>query len=241
MNELFAVLAASAGGIVPALVWLWFWLREDSEHPEPRKLIALAFLAGSVAVGVVIPIEQLMAAFANANPGIATGLGITIETLTFIFWAAIEEITKFSAAAVAVLWRHEDDEPIDPVIYMVVVALGFAAAENALFLLSPLSGSSLPQTIITGDYRFVGATLLHVLASSVIGGSMALSFYGSWVKKVIYISLGVILSIFLHGLFNILIMNAAPQEMVQTFSLVWAGLIALIAFLEYVKRMPRRR
>ena len=240
MNELTAVLAAAAGGLFPALVWLWFWLREDSEHPEPRKLIALAFLAGSITVGIVIPIEQFAAAYVSANPGLAAALGIGAETLTFLLWSGIEEIMKFAAAAATVLWRHEDDEPIDPVIYMVVVALGFAAAENALFLLSPLSGITLSQTIITGDYRFVGATLLHVLASSVIGGAMALSFYKSWRIKWLYILVGVILSIFLHGLFNVLIMNAAPESMVQTFSLVWAGLIGLIAFLEFIKRMPRR-
>ena len=240
MNELWAVLGASAGGLFPALVWLWFWLREDSEHPEPKRLIALAFLAGSIAVGVVIPIEQLAAAYVNANPSLASALGVGVETLTFLLWSGIEEVTKFLAAAASVLWRHEDDEPIDPVIYMVVVALGFAAAENALFLLSPLSGVTVAQTIITGDYRFIGATLLHVLASSVIGASMALSFYKPWRIKWLYVAAGVILAICLHGLFNVLIMNAAPEAMVQTFSLVWAGLIGLIAFLEFIKRLPRR-
>ena len=42
MPELGSVIAAAAGGILPALAWLWFWRREDSTHPEPRRLIALA-------------------------------------------------------------------------------------------------------------------------------------------------------------------------------------------------------
>lgn len=239
MNEVWAVLGASAGGLFPALVWLWFWLREDSAHPEPRRLVALAFFAGSLTVGLVIPIEQFAAAYIAAHGELASGLGTTVQNLTFIVWAAIEELFKFFAAAAAVLWRHEDDEPIDPVIYMVVVALGFAAAENALFLLSPLSGLTLAQTIITGDYRFVGATLLHVLASATIGGAMALSFYKRRWKKTTYLFVGVILSIGLHGLFNVFIMDAKPEQMVQIFSLVWAGLIGLIAFLEFVKRMRR--
>ena len=46
MSELTPILAAMAGGFLPALAWLWFWRREDAPHPEPRKLIALAFLAG---------------------------------------------------------------------------------------------------------------------------------------------------------------------------------------------------
>ena len=58
MSEITTVIAASLGGLLPALAWLWFWLREDSKHPEPRRLIALAFLAGMVAVAVAIPLEK---------------------------------------------------------------------------------------------------------------------------------------------------------------------------------------
>ena len=240
--NLSSFLGAVVGGVGPALLWLWFWLREDSKHPEPRKLIALAFLAGMVAVAIVIPIEQWIAGVIQVDQGFLTGLfGATAETLTFLAWSAIEEVTKFIMAYITVLRRKDDDEPIDPIIYMVVVALGFAAAENALFLISPLSGLTAAQTIITGDYRFVGATLLHVLASSVIGASMALSFYKSRSKRIRYTICGVILSICLHGLFNFLIMNTAPENMVRTFSFVWAGLIALLAFLEFVKRLPVRR
>jgi RsiW-degrading membrane proteinase PrsW (M82 family) len=222
-------LFAAIGGIVPALLWLWFWLREDSKHPEPRRLIALAFIAGMVAVFLVIPIEKWVA-----------GL-LASQTLIFLAWSATEELMKFAVCWITVLRRREDDEPIDPVIYMVVVALGFAAAENALFLVSPLSGITLSQTIITGDYRFVGATLLHVLASAAIGASLALSFYKPRRVRWRYLLAGVILSIFLHGLFNFLIINTAPEEMIRTFALVWVGLIVLMAILEFIKRIPRYR
>ena len=220
-------------------MWFWFGFREDSARPEPKRLVALAFFAGSIAVALVIPLEQFAAAYIAAHGELVNSFQTTGQNLTFIIWAAIEELFKFPVAAAVVLWRHEDDEPIDPVIYMVVVALGFAAAENALFLLSPLSGLTLAQTIITGDYRFVGATLLHVLASATIGGSLALSFYKPRWKKALYLVVGVILSITLHGLFNVFIMNAKPEQMVQIFGFVWAGLIGLIAFLEFVKRMRR--
>ena len=234
-----AFFGAILGGIGPALIWLWFWLREDSKHPEPRRIIALAFLTGMVAVAIVIPVEQWAASFIQKNQlSLMQYVQASAQTLTFLAWSAIEELVKFGLAALIVLRRRDDDEPIDPIIYMVVVALGFAAAENTLFLLSPLSGLTVAQTIITGDYRFVGATLLHVLASATIGGALALSFFKPRWKKTIYLTIGVILSVALHGLFNFLIMNTAPEHMVRTFSFVWAGLIALLAFLEFVKRIP---
>ena len=223
------IFAAMAGGILPALAWLWFWLREDSKHPEPRRLIALAFLAGMCTVAVAIPLEQLAAAF------------VPDQSLTFPIWAAIEEILKFSAALIVVLWRKDNDEPVDAVIYMICVALGFSAAENTLFLWSPLAGHTVFETVVTGNLRFVGATLLHVLSSATIGVSLALSFYkkSRW-AKVEYAVVGVILAILLHSTFNFLILNTPQEYLLRTFVFVWIGVVALLAVLEFVKRIRPR-
>ena len=225
MAELSSVTAAFAGGIFPALAWLWFWRREDSVHPEPRMLIALAFLAGMVTVAIVIPAEKFVASY------------VVNTTLLFTLWSAIEEVMKYLAARVTVLRRRDDDEPIDPVIYMVTVALGFAAAENALFLLSPLSGSTVWQTILTGNLRFVGATLLHVLSSAAIGVMLGLAFYKPLATKRLYALYGVILAIVLHSTFNFLILNTPEDQLLRTFGYVWIGLVALLGVLEYIKRI----
>ncbi|OGG51619.1 hypothetical protein A2704_02435 [Candidatus Kaiserbacteria bacterium RIFCSPHIGHO2_01_FULL_54_36b] len=236
MNGYEPFVAALAGGILPPLAWLWFWRREDSVHPEPRRLIALAFLAGMVAVAVVIPIEKFAKTYIETQElWILTAASAT--TLIFIVWSALEEIIKYVMAKLTVLRRREDDEPIDPVIYMVTVALGFAAAENTLFLLSPLSGDTLLQTVLTGNLRFVGATLLHVLSSAVIGAAIGLSFYKKRSTKRLYTFVGVILAILLHSAFNFLILNTPEEHLLRTFGFVWIGLIALLAVLEYIKRI----
>ena len=224
-KELIAILGATAGGVFPALAWLWFWLREDKAHPEPRRVIALAFLVGMVTVGVVIPIQQAVATF------------LASTTMVFIAWSIIEEVMKYVAARVTVLRSRENNEPIDSVIYMVTVALGFAAAENALFLLSPLAGETFTQSLMTGNLRFVGAMLLHVLSSAVIGVFLALAFYKSKRQKLLFALLGVILAALLHSLFNFLILNTAEEHLLRTFLYVWIGLIVLLAVLEYVKRI----
>ena len=225
MHELIVLMAATAGGVLPALAWLWFWRREDSEHPEPRRLIALAFFAGMCTVALVIPMEKFVA------PYMAT------MTLVFIAWSCIEEVMKYLMAYISVLRRSEDDEPIDPVIYMVTVALGFAAAENVLFLISPLSGTTALQTIMTGNLRFIGATLLHVLASSVIGVALGLSFYKSKRLKRYYTLAGVILAAVLHSIFNILIIQTSDGQVLRTFMYVWIGVVVLLAVIEYIKRI----
>ena len=225
-----SLVAAIAGGMLPALAWLWFWRREDSKHPEPRRLIALAFLAGMCTVGLVVPLEQLVEVY------------IHNQTLLFTAWSAIEETLKLLVAAAVILWNKENDEPLDAVIYMVALALGFSAAENTLFILSPLAGSTLPQIVTTDDFRFIGATLVHILGSGTIGVALALAFYSkSFMRKVWFAFVGLILAIFLHSTFNFLILNTPQAYILRVFTLVWVGIIALLATLEYVKRMTPRK
>jgi RsiW-degrading membrane proteinase PrsW (M82 family) len=226
MSGVETVLAAAAGGVLPALAWLWFWRREDSKHPEPRRLIALAFLGGMVAVAIVIPIQKAVEPY------------IPDQTLLFTAWSFIEEITKYLVALATVLWRREDDEPIDAVIYMVTVALGFAAIENTLFLLNPdLAGGTLAAVIETADLRAVGATLLHVFSSAVVGVALAVSFYKPKRVHYAYAVGGVILAALLHSAFNFFILNTPEDQVMRTFSFVWIGVIALLAALEWIKRL----
>ncbi len=216
---------AVAGGIFPALAWLWFWLKEDSAHPEPRRLIALAFLAGMLTVVIVIPIQKFAAGY------------LSTQTAIFAAWSTIEEFAKYAIAWLVVLHRRENDEPVDAIIYMVAVALGFAGLENALFLLSPLAGDTAIQTFMTGNLRFIGATLLHVFSSAVVGVFLAYSFYKPRLVKEWYAAIGVILASLLHILFNFLILNTADEHLLRAFAGVWVGIIAVLAALEFVKRI----
>jgi len=228
MGEFTGIATAIIGGITPVLLWLWFWLREDAKNPEPRHLIFFAFVAGMITVALVIPMQKFAAGFLAAG------------TVTFIAWSFIEEATKYVAGLASVLLGRDADEPIDMVIYMITIALGFAAVENALFLLSPLAGATVIDHVMTGNLRFIGATLLHVLASAVVGISLALTFY-----KPLYVRLmagfgGVILGSLLHSLFNIRILSAPDEHLLRTFALVWIGVIVLLAIVEYIKRIKPR-
>ncbi len=225
MGEFAPVLLAAVGGAFPALAWLWFWLREDSKHPEPRQLIALAFFMGMLTVAITIPVQK------------AVELIITDTTYKFIAWSFIEEILKFLVASAAILWRKDVDEPVDPVMYMITLALGFAAVENTLFLLSPLAGNTLLEAALTGNLRFIGATLLHVFTSAVVGLFIAMSFYKRPRTRRYYAFAGVLTASILHSMFNFFILTTADQNLFRTFAFVWLGVIAVLAVLEYVKRI----
>lgn len=219
---------ALLGGIFPALLWLWFWLKEDSRCPEPRRLIILAFIAGMVTVPLVLPFQKFAAAH-------------FVGTTVIVLWAAAEELLKFIAAYLLVLKRKDMNEPIDAIIYMITIALGFAAFENTLFLLNPIGDGDIIGSVLTGNLRFIGAMVLHTLASAVIGVAIALSFYKSAMVKRIYIFFGIILAIVLHTLFNFFIIQSNGEKLLEVFIFVWLGIIVLILFFEKIKRMKNPR
>ncbi|HEY5383095.1 MAG TPA: PrsW family glutamic-type intramembrane protease, partial [Candidatus Paceibacterota bacterium] len=130
------------------------------------------------------------------------------------------------------------DEPLDAVIYMVTAALGFAAVENALFLFGSLQQGAL-HGVVTGDLRFIGATLLHTLSSSLIGISLALSFYKSSGLRRLYALGGVILATALHTLFNFFILGQGGDATFFIFMCIWLGIIAVLLVVENIKHPVR--
>ena len=219
MNILYALLA----GILPSLLWLWFWLREDNLHPEPRSLITASFIAGMLVVIAAIVLEKYTADI------------FTDEKYKYIVWAAIEEISKFLAVAIIAFRSKHLDEPIDAMIYFITVALGFVAVENALFILSPLVDGEITKSIVTGNMRFVGASLVHIVSSAVIGFMFGIAFYKKRIVKIFSTIIGVILAITLHASFNLSIINETVTNTLKVFGLVWVAVVILIMLFEEIK------
>ncbi len=218
-----ALFIAILGGVLPALVWLAFWLLEDRCKPEPKRYIVLCFIAGMVAVLPALLIERAMIPHLSG-------------TSLLFGWAITEEVLKFAAACVAALCFAIYDEPLDAVIYTVTAALGFAALENTLFLLAPLQQGDLLHSIITGNLRFIGATLLHTLASATVGLALALSFYRPASVRRMAALVGLILAIVLHTLFNFFILGSGSDSAFWVFLVIWAGVVGVLFTLERVKR-----
>jgi len=214
---------ALLGGVLPAVLWLHFLLKEDARCPEPRSLIIIAMIAGMLAVPASLPLQTF---FAHT---LSSGLPVIVA------WASVEEVMKYLLASLLVLWRRSVNETIDLVIYMVTIALGFAALENALFLIGPFMDGRIVDGLVTNNLRFVGSTLLHVIASSIIGFALALSYLKTRMVRAVYATVGLILAIALHALFNFLIIAPGGSHTLTAFFVVWSGAIVFFALFEILK------
>jgi len=195
--EAFHIIISIVGACIPSIIWLFFFLPED-EHPEPKRLLFLTFGAGAFVSLFVLVVQYvfqqtLVATYQNF-------------ILLIVGLAVIEEVFKFFAAHWTVEHDPNFNEPVDGMIYMIVAALGFATVEN-LFVISSsfsiISTATIEIIVSTLILRFIGATLLHILASGIVGyywakGKMKHSVFVS-------VTFGIIIATFVHSVFNYLI------------------------------------
>jgi protease PrsW len=221
-------------GITPSLIWLSFYFREDC-HPEPKSLLAKTFLMGVIVAPLAIIfqlgfIKILTMIFAPELSGVSAEAALSRRPEFFLWAAFVEEFVKFIAVSLVVFRSIEFDEPIDAMIYMITAALGFAAIENILILYQ-LIPNGITLAISTLAFRFVGATLLHALASAILGYFLAISWFYQDHKRKLLI-MGLLLATIFHFSFNMIIssFNDATPSLIYTTSLllIMAFLISIL-------------
>lgn len=239
------IIIALAGGILPALLWLWFWLHQDRKNPEPRGLIALSFAAGMAVVFFVLPVQKLilvlMPSITNAVDFLAAQWAFAApapETTQAVLWSFTEEFGKFATVFLLAYQSKHFDEPMDCIIYLLTAALGFAAMENALYILKDLAQGGGFLALLDSNLRFIGATILHVVTAGVLGVAFAFAFYRPFWMQFLAGATGITLATLLHAYFNLSIMNAyGTLSTLAVFARFWIAIIGIIILIEIVKRI----
>lgn len=220
------LLLAIMSGILPAIFWLFFWIKEEDESKTtPIGLVILTFILGGLLVFIAIFLEKFSLEF------------IKNKTIQIITWSSIEEILKFLGVMLIIQNSVYIRRPIDYPMYFISTALGFAALENILYLLNLFTSSGAVVGMFTGNLRFLGATLLHAIASGMIGSSLGLAFYSQ--NRTKYLTIGIICAIMLHSVFNFFIMKGSGENFLSVFGFLWVVTIINILIFEKLKRMDK--
>lgn len=152
-------------------------------------------------------------------------------------FAAAEEVIKYISARRFVLRGTDFDEPVDAMIYLITVALGFAAFENIFFLV-PAFGSTLFEGFLITNLRFLGATLLHAVSSGVVGYAVALTFYRH-TRQTWYVSTGLFCATALHMLFNVIVVKSGNAGFGQALIVLVLTSMFLIFAFDRAKKIKR--
>lgn len=185
---------ALGAAVLPPLLWLFFFTRED-RHPEPTALIAYTFSLGGLICIPTLLVQQLL-----KHSGAESALFMLVAL------ALVEELFKFSASFLSTERSKAFDEPIDAMIYTITAALGFAAIENFFYIAGTwqsLVTLAPSDALLTASLRFIGATLLHALASALAGYFWARGIMTN--RRGMFIAVGLAVATAVHSVFNYLI------------------------------------
>ena len=174
-------------GFAPGIYWLLYFYKKDKLEPEPRKLVILAYISGIITALIVMMLQFPLKA----------SYFIGAVLLAPIF----EETGKFLMVRTTIFRNSNFNEPMDGIVYASAVALGFASIENGFYLLRAVAVSRdlLPNVLLTRSLLSVPG---HALFSSNWGLALGEhKFFGNRTGSVVR---GLLLAIFLHGLFNYL-------------------------------------
>ena len=167
----------------PLLIALYF-IKSD-KFPEPQDLILKTFFLG---VLITIP-----AGFLN---GILIWSQPNPEKFSFIA-GITEESLKFLALYWYLKPKVEFNEPMDAIVYGVLISLGFATLENIeyVYLYNP------DQSLVISIMRAFTAIPLHSMCGVIMGFMFGFYiFYG--VKK--YLVYSILIPIIIHSTYNFL-------------------------------------
>jgi len=224
--KLVHIILAICFGVLPSFIWLIYFLKKDPK-PEPKQTLLLCFFYGMLATLPVIYFESLLSfTFSKKVP-----------LVSLLWFAFIEEFFKFFSAKISVSRKKEFDEAIDPMIYLITAAMGFALVENWLYLLAGFFEENFGffDLFFVALGRFLGATFLHASASALLGYFWALSILK--MKKSLLI-LGIISSTFLHAGFNFAIYSLEKigfKALIFVFLLFFLLLLSLPLKLAFKK------
>ncbi|MFH0831194.1 MAG: PrsW family intramembrane metalloprotease, partial [Parcubacteria group bacterium] len=233
-------------GFAPVVFYGWlFFLRRKKKFQQgrqPTTLLTMMFLGGVAAVVFAFFSERYLIRFlppefsycVSNSPFCQTNSPSTIGILafaTFLIVAPVEEGFKFLSAFFISFRSPQFTRVIDGAKYGIAVALGFASAENALYLFTSLRELDLNTVASTFLLRFALSSPAHLFYSGLFGyylGRAQFTQYRRWRL----IATGLFFAVVAHGLYDFVLFSKVG------FYAIFL-LVVLFAVLYFVFKSPQ--
>jgi RsiW-degrading membrane proteinase PrsW (M82 family) len=198
--------------VVPSLLLLWFFYRQD-RFPEPQRVVLVTFFLGVLTIVPAAIVELLVM---QTLPGL--GFTNLLAGLTMAGAAGIpEEFFKWLVVVLYCARNKEFDEPMDGIVYGVVASLGFATLENWLYV----QGSPDQTILVVAVARAVTAVPCHAFLGAIMGYHVGQAWFGKGGRPLHFL-LSLLLPMLLHTLYDFPLMMLT-QEGQENNVVLWGG------------------
>jgi len=182
--------------VCPGLLFCWFIYRMDKYEKESPLHLYLCFSLGML---ITFPVLKLEEWTHHTGFDDTQNLWITLFS-SFVIVALSEELVKFLALVLYPFRQVFFNEPIDGIIYAVVIAMGFATLENILY-----AYRFGVETVILRAFTAVPA---HA-AFAVMMGYFAGKAKFQPLKRRRFLLIALLLPVLVHGVYDFFILQEA--------------------------------
>jgi RsiW-degrading membrane proteinase PrsW (M82 family) len=183
------ILLSLALATIPGFALALAMYIRDHHEPEPLYLLVLAFSLGAAAFLLgIIPGRFLQAAIEHTDNLVEGRAVHAFATVAFV-----EELLKFLMLRFFLYPNKNFNEPLDGIVYAVMVGLGFASAENLVYIFNDGAGDGL--------LRMFSAIPAHAIFAVIMGYYLGIARF-THTHEVGYALLALLSSVFLHGAYD---------------------------------------
>ncbi len=202
--------------IIPGLAIAWFIYRVDKYEREKFWPLTFAFLTGML---LTLPLMEVQEWFFKM------GLEKTHSVLPAVFFSFIlvsgtEETLKFGALMLYTRKSSFFNEPLDGIVYAVMISMGFATLENIYYALE----FGLPTTAV----RAVTAVPAHAVFATMMGYYVGKSRF-SPVRGKPNLLYGWLVPLIVHGIYDFFIIQEIYDALIL-FAVVTLSISLFFAF-----------
>lgn len=182
--------------ILPAILIAWIIYRADRHEREKWFPLTLCFLLGMLVTVPVMEVQEFFYHLGIDQPANLFWVCIT----SFVIVAFFEELFKFLTLILFPYLRPFFNEPLDGIIYAVMISMGFATLENVLY--------ALQFSISTTALRGITAVPAHAVFATMMGYFVGKAKFKTERKTQIrFLLTGLGIAVLVHGLYDFFIIQ----------------------------------
>ncbi|HTE52531.1 MAG TPA: PrsW family glutamic-type intramembrane protease [Kofleriaceae bacterium] len=186
----------------PSALWLGYFRAQDHHEPDPMPLVLVMYLAGALVAGPIasFAVDQALRPDVAAGPDFAR-FGAERLVSAFLVIAVAQELCKYAVVRYTVYSLPDLGNPVDGMVYMTAVGLGFATFRSHA-LLSELHGEVL---LSLAAARVAVTTLAHACFAAVLGLAIGWAKFSSRTpgRRSLVLVAGLVAAIALNGQFAV--------------------------------------
>ncbi len=211
---MYGLLAMTLGPGLFILGWIYL---KDKHEKEPLYLLLLAFIGGAISTIFVLMANAL---WQNLGFGISDTQLLPTAFYAFVSVGGTEELAKLLVVLLFFYKRKAFNEPFDGIVYCVAVSMGFATAENILYVY----GNAAPD-----DARWVALLRMFTAVPAHATFAILMGFFVGHSKfdknQIGYLALALIASAFTHGAYDFfLFIRNIPGISIGAFISLFLGI-----------------